>query len=578
MNTSSPQSQPPTDTAACPFTGAGASAASLSRRSMLGGAAAAIAGAWLLTDAGTAAAAAMPAGPPATPPTGPTPAGAPVGAGADGSPLPGFVNWKHAVGDPRGSDIVARFGRTSEARFGTMFQDLPAFAPTDQLLIDLSMSMTENRGPLDDIIPDGNDNFDMPSGFIYLGQFIDHDMTRDTTPLTQQNEDPHALRNFDTPQFDLGSVYGLGPVNSPELYETDRKHLLLRPNALGIRDLPRDAGGTAFVGDPRNDENLVINQMQQAFILLHNHFLDRDAKGDFATAQQLTRWHFQWVIVHDFLPHVVGQPLIDSMIRPVGSRIRANTLFYRPGNPQRPMMPIEYSTGAYRWGHSGIRPEYEMHESPGLSPNPAVLPIFTSSTDSITARDLRGSRPLYPDATIDWNYFFEIPGVDSPDDRNFARKIDTRVARPLYELPDSVVAHVQGAILALAERNLLRGKRLGLPSGQDVAARMRRALPSQPPPLTNTELGLTDPAWGGQAPLWFYCLKEAELGGGNRLGPVAGRIVAEVILGLLQIDRQSYWNAPQPFTPVGGPGFRMGDLLKLAGAPIIDPHTNQPLT
>jgi hypothetical protein len=91
-----------------------------------------------------------------------------------------------------------------------------------------------------------------------------------------------------------------------------------------------------------------------------------------------------------------------------------------------------------------------------------------------------------------------------------------------------------------------------------------------PDPLTNDQLGLTDPAWGGKAPLWFYCLKEAELGGGQQLGPVAGRIVAEVILGLLQADQSSYWNSRTPFTPVGGPGFRMGDLLKLAGAPIVD--------
>ncbi len=339
----------------------------------------------------------------------------------------------------------------------------------------------------------------------------------------------------------------------------------------------------AFVGDPRNDENLIINQMQQAFILLHNHFLDNDAHGDFVAAQQLTRWHYQWMIVHDYLPHVVGQPLVDDMVFNTGSRIRARIMFYRPGSLLRPMMPIEYSAGAYRWGHSGIRPEYEMHESPGLSPNPAVLPIFNGDADTIHARDLRGSRPLYPDATIDWNYFFQIPGVDAPDDRNFARLIDTQVARPLHDLPDSVVTHVQGAILALAERNLLRGKRLGLPAGQDVAARMKTTLSGLPGPLTNAQLdpsgtfNLADPGWNGKAPLWFYCLREAELGGGHQLGPVAGRIVAEVILGLLQMDTHSYWNAKTPFTPVGGPNFKMGDLLKLAKAPIIDPHTNQPI-
>jgi hypothetical protein len=562
--------------AECPFSAPAAAApqAGLSRRRFLGAAVAA-AGAWTVAErAGVAAAAPQVPGGAPTPalPTGsgqlPKILGLPRGVGADGRALPGSVKWRHAVGDPRGSDVVAVFGRAKEARFGTMFKDLPAFAPDDALLSSLAASMTEARDVSDDIVPDGLDNVAMPSGYVYLGQFIDHDMTRDTTPLTTRNNDPHALTNFDTPKFDLGSVYGQGPAGNPELYESDRKHLKLVTNALGVRDLPRDAKGVALIGDPRNDENLIVSQLQQAFILLHNHFLDGDAKGNFARAQQLTQWHFQWVIVHDFLPRLVGQELVDSLVVTTAGKIRAKTAFYRPGNPNKPMMPIEYSVGAYRWGHSGIRPEYEMHQSQ-MSPSPTVLPIFSTDPDPVNARDLRGSRPLYPDAQIDWNYFFELPGVDAPDDRNYARLIDTQVARPLLQLPDSVVAHTPDAVLALAERNLLRGKRLGLPAGQDVAARMKKTVPSLPDPLTNDELGLPDPGWSGKAPLWFYCLKEAELLGGTQLGPVAGRIVAEVILGLLQADKASYWNAATPFTPVGGAGFRMGHLVTLSGAPVV---------
>ena len=51
----------------------------------------------------------------------------------------------------------------------------------------------------------------------------------------------------------------------------------------------------------------------------------------------------------------------------------------------------------------------------------------------------------------------------------------------------------------------------------------------------------TDPKWHGETPLWFYILKEAELvGEGRTLGPVGGRIVAEVLVGLLQKDLNSY--------------------------------------
>ena len=116
--------------------------------------------------------------------------GLPRGAGADGRALPGAVRWRHAVGDPRGSDVVAVFGRANEARFGTMFRDLQAFAPDDALLSGLAKTMVEARDVADDIVPDGLDNLDMPSGFIYLGQFIDHDMTRDTTPLWVQTRVP----------------------------------------------------------------------------------------------------------------------------------------------------------------------------------------------------------------------------------------------------------------------------------------------------------------------------------------------------------------------------------------------------
>jgi hypothetical protein len=120
----------------------------------------------------------------------------------------------------------------------------------------------------------------------------------------------------------------------------------------------------------------------------------------------------------------------------------------------------------------------------------------------------------------------------------------------------------------LAVRNTLRGKKVGLPSGQQVAAAMRA------PVLTNTTLGLgNDPGWAGQAPLWYYILKEAELPPNNaeKLGAVGGRIVAEVLVGLLQRDPNSYlyldaaWKPTPPIAPATGQ-FGFVDLLKFAGA------------
>jgi hypothetical protein len=310
-------------------------------------------------------------------------------------------------------------------------------------------------------------------------------------------------------------------------------------------DLPRDEVGAAFLGDPRNDENLVIAQLQTVFLRLHNKF--RDQGKTFAQAQQLCRWHYQWLIVHDFLPRIVGPDLVKRLIVIKGGVLTAAPSFYKPKNPNRPFIPVEYAGAAYRYGHSMIRAEYEVQDG-------HTVPIF--GRDGY--EDLRGSRPIPENLWIDWNYFFDIPGVEQPDDRNMARKIDSQISMPLATLPSTVVAPTADAIVALSERNLLRGKRLGLPAGQDVAVAMGLK------PLTNAELGLTDAGWNKKAPLWYYILKEAELGGGDRLGAVGGRLVAEVILSLITADKTSYFNANPGFNP--GSNFKMGDLILLADA------------
>jgi hypothetical protein len=457
---------------------------------------------------------------------------------------------RHAVGDPRGIDIAVTSGRNAEARYGLMFKSLPAYTPPDDLLHDLAEQMVEARGPLGDVSNSdvAFDNPDLPAGYTYLGQFIDHDMTHDQTPLSQQSVDPSGVKNYDTPFFDLGSVYGRGPSLDPQLYDPSVPGMLLLQEHDGVVDLPRIADGTALLGDPRNDENLITCQLEIAFIRFHNALV---AGGDdFATARRRVRWHFQWIIVHDFLPRIVGQDVLDRLlVQGADGKVRVRSSLYKPRNPLRPMMPVEYAVAAYRFGHSMIRAEYELRDTTDSS---LTVPIFSPD-----GRDLRGSRPLPAEFVVDWNYFYEIPGVEGPDDRNMARLIDTQVARPLHDLPPTVIAPTAGAILALAERNLLRGKRLGLPAGQDVAAAMGQ------PQLSNTDLGLADPRWSGKAPLWFYLLKEAELGGGQKLGPVGGRIVADVILGILAADPESYFNTPG-FTPMDA-DWGMGRMLLEAG-------------
>jgi hypothetical protein len=277
----------------------------------------------------------------------------------------------------------------------------------------------------------------------------------------------------------------------------------------------------------------------------------------FAEARRLCRWHYQWVVVHDFLPRVVGQDTLDAILleRADGS-VGVNLDFYEPENPDKPMMPLEFAAAAYRFGHSMLRPGYVINAEGGG----AVL-FGEQPTDF----NLNGLRPCPHRLVIAWRHFFDVPGTPGPP-ANGARRLDSDLSLPLFSLPASVVPPPDTRV-SLAERNLLRGKRLGLPSGQEVARQMGAV------PLDNQKLGLGEaPDWEGQAPLWFYVLKEAELeADGKTLGPVGGRIVAEVILGLLELDRNSYLRmAPnwKPEPPIArAPGlFEIGDLLKVAGA------------
>ena len=134
------------------------------------------------------------------------------------------------------------------------------------------------------------------------------------------------------------------------------------------------------------------------------------------------------------------------------------------------------------------------------------------------------------------------------------------------DLPEQIVGHTEiPEHHSLAARDLQRGAALSLPSGEAVA----RVVGAEPLSADECELG---EGWIGETPLWYYILKEAEVrAGGEHLGPVGGRIVAEVLIGLLDADPESYRNAEpgwRPVLPSTEPGrFTMGDLLVFAGVP-----------
>jgi hypothetical protein len=525
------------------------------------------------------------------------------------STTPTFPSF-HGTLPPRGLDATAS-SSISQGRFGRMFRHLPSSSPEDSSLADLAKVMIqelEAEGLDKELgVDDDDENADvldgelrLPAGYTYFGQFVDHDITFDpVSSLTRQN-DPDGLVDYRTPRFDLDSLYGRGPSDQPYLYEPDGVHLALgrvvpSPAATVGHDLQRNGNGRALIGDPRNDENLIVSQLQATMIKFHNTVLDRVGEEHqnlgkeevFKLAQQTVRWHYQWIVVHDFLARLVGEDVVADILRPVAYRVpglgeetvtEAQLRFFVWD--EEPFMPVEFSVGAYRFGHSMARPSYKINEiARKKTPVDGVhrIPLFQQTAEP--EESLSGFQPLPDQWTVQWRFF--LPGIDDGlDATNLPQpsyKIDAVLSNPLGALPDVIAGkEVMGLNLApdlaqvLAARNLFRAKRLGLPSGQDVSLAMGIE------PLAEDELfapeeveASTRADLSGRAPLWFYILKESEVRAESRmLGPVGGRIVAEVLIGLLDGDPLSFLGVRpnwKPTLPSATPGqFTLSDLVKFA--------------
>ncbi|WP_338738570.1 peroxidase family protein [Haloplanus salilacus] len=434
-------------------------------------------------------------------------------------------------------------------RFGRMFPYLEAADHDVSFLRELGLPGNE----LDESVMGSVADSGTPSGFVFVGQFIDHDITLDPLSSLSRQVDPDAIRNFRTPRLDLDSVYGSGPEVSRHLYESPfaggtRDRLLL---AKDRPDLPRNREGTALVGDPRNDENHILSQFQYAMLNFHNRifeWLPHDTKHHFERAQQLARWHYQWLVLEEYLPTVCDPDVVDA--------VREERRHYTVGHDEQTYMPLEFAGAAYRFGHSQTRLRYRVNDE-------VEGRLFGHGPDALGM----GFEPVSERAAVDWGHLFEM-GRDI--DTQPARKIDPLLAPDLLDLP--FVHSDDDWRRSLASRNLVRGYNLGLPSGQAVA----RAMGVDP--ISNATMGFDEileahgqPA-DTEAPLWYYVLAEArELGHGEHLGPVGSRIVAEVVVGLVESDPRSFltvqpnWTPTLP-TPCSGASddFSVADLLAFA--------------
>jgi Animal haem peroxidase len=491
-----------------------------------------------------------------------------------------------AVSTGAWADPPERDRRSVPNSFTRMFPQLPPFADARPQVIAALTDMGKPEGIMDanDPLASGpkllitdlslsanNPNAAMPNGAAgttFLGQFVDHDMTFDASSPLGVPTPPRQIRNVRLPALDLDSVYGGGPGSDPRLYDRSDRAKLKVESGGAFEDLPRLPDGTALIADPRNDEHIILAGLHAAFLLFHNRMVDRvrasresdaaDVGSAFQRARQLTTWHYQWIVLNEMLPSFIGRPMVDDILRR-GRR------FYRPGDENAAAMPVEFQGAAYRFGHSMVRPSYRANLF-GDRGGPFFGFIFDPRGEGqADPEDLRGgSRSAR--RFIGWQTFFDFgDGEVKP-----RKLIDTRLSTPLFRLPLAAIASGTPPI-SLPQRNLLRQLTWEMPSGQRIAQAMGvQALRAGDfSELAGYGVGLEN-----STPLNYYVMKEAFLAtGGQTLGPVGGRIVGEVIIGLMQTDRDSWMNAQPNWRPTlpsrfGAGEFRMVDFLTLAG---VDP-------
>ncbi len=421
----------------------------------------------------------------------------------------------------------------------------------------LGRTMVEEGDPDD---PAGDS--ELPSGYVYFAQFIDHDITFDaSSQLGRKIRSDEELENARTPDLDLDSLYGAGPARSPYLYNLPylRVGRLVASNGTERYDLLRTAGRrghgpsggrpVALTGDPRNDENIVCSQIHAAFVAFHNRTVDilvarhygegrrrycRRGRCDthavaahlpdsvkariFEAARAHVIHYYHRAILEDFLPRFIGE-------RRVVDILRHGRDFYYPqgfrdesGRLQEATIPVEFAAAAYRFGHSQVRNFYTLSEDVRVN-------IFG---DRHAGTGQRAFEPLNPRYVIDWRYFFDIDPAP-PRGFNYARRIDPMVTRALHRLGSAKVVSKED-VWSLPARNLVRGRTWHLPVGQDVAERIlpvlwdRGVLRQWRPGPRRRHGGWqayllapdkrTEHFLGREGtPLWYYVLQEAAVFG-----------------------------------------------------------------
>lgn len=398
----------------------------------------------------------------------------------------------------------------------------------------------------------------------YFGQFVDHDLTLDSTPLREAGCcEPIYTINYRAPWLDLDHLYGDGPRSSRHhyLYESDDASFRIGHSPCGGPfDVPFTHDGRLALADERNGENIILRQIHAMFLGLHNAAVRElsptlPPRERFDRARDRVRWQYQWLVRNWYLPQICHPDVYDAVINQGDHRIDWSQDGFA--------IPVEFSAAAMRFGHSMVRPGYRLRNGGKVFP---LAKLF----------GVQNNRALDSSLRIDWSFFA------GDDTTASAAPIDTTITEALFKLPDEHIdLYVRTSMphppQALPVRTLTRGAAMRLPTGQQVRAALGEA--DIPAPTFDYKIdpwqALRDAGLDQDTPLWYYVLLEAQLdpglpstqahpwvsGFGTTLGKVGSRLVAEVIDASLYFDPTSFVRRKETPKPWTNPDDPDGDKI-----------------